>query len=128
MDFSGINRIFCLIDRHAHHKMKKEDVMKNIALVFIIVFSIFFVISCGSSNDLSGEYDCIKHFSEEMVGVVSLEFNKDGTVIMKPINHEGTYTIEGDNVTLELEHFDLTFKRDGDKLISSDETTVYQKK
>lgn len=102
--------------------------MKNIFLVFIIALSLFFVISCGSSNDLSGEYVSIKHFSEEMVGKVSLEFNKDGTVVMNPINHEGTYNIEGDNVLLELEHFDLTFKRDGDRLISSDETTVYVKK
>ena len=101
--------------------------MKNI-LVVVIVLSLFFVISCGSSNDLSGEYDCIKNYSEDLVGKVSLEFNKDGTVVTKPINHEGTYKIEGDTVTLELEHFDLTFKRDGNKLISSDETAVYEKK
>ncbi len=102
--------------------------MKHILSGCIVVFSLLFIISCGSSNDLSGEYECIKHFSEEMVGVVSLELNKDGTVVMKPINHEGTYSVEGDTVTLELEHFDLTFKRDGDRLVSSDETTVYEKK
>lgn len=102
--------------------------MKNVALAFIFVVAVFFLVSCGSSNDLAGEYDCIKHFSEEMVGKVSLEFNKDGTVLMNPINSEGTYKIEGDKVTLELEHFDLTFTQEGDKLISTDETTVYEKK
>lgn len=102
--------------------------MKNVSLFFAAVVLILFLFSCGSSNDLSGEYECIKHFTEDLVGKVSLEFNKDGTVLMKPINQKGTYKIEGANVTLELEHFDLTFTRDGDKLISSDETTVYQKK
>jgi hypothetical protein len=108
--------------------MRKEDGMKNISLVFIIVLSVFFAVSCGPSNDLSGEYDCIKHYSEELVGKVSLELNKDGTVVMNPINHKGTYKIDGDTVTLELEHFDLTFTREGGKLISSDETIVYEKK
>lgn len=102
--------------------------MKNVTFIFAIAVLIVFLFSCGSSNDLSGEYECIKHFTEGLVGEVSLEFNKDGTVLMKPINQEGTYKIEGDNVTLELEYFDLTFTREGDKLISSDKTTVYQKK
>ncbi|MFP4179859.1 MAG: hypothetical protein ACLFQW_04415 [Spirochaetaceae bacterium] len=102
--------------------------MKNVSLVFAVAALLFFLVSCGSSNDLSGEYDCIEHFTEDMVGKVSLELNKDGTVIMNPINHKGTYKIEEDMVTLELEHFDLTFTREGDKLVSSDETTVYQKK
>ena len=38
-----------------------------------------------------------------MVGKVSLELNKDGTAVMNPINHEGTYKMEGDKVILELE-------------------------
>lgn len=102
--------------------------MKVFFKSLIVIVSIAFVIACGSSNDLNGEYDCIKHFSEDLVGKVSLEFSKDGGVVMKPLNQEGTYTIEGDKVTLQLEHFDLTFTKEGDKLISSDETTVYQKK
>jgi outer membrane lipoprotein-sorting protein len=102
--------------------------MKKVSLFFSAALLIFFLVSCGSSNDLSGKYDCIEHFSEDMVGKVSLELNKDGTVVMNPINHKGTYEIEGDKVILELDHFDLTFTREGDKLISSDETTVYQKK
>ncbi|MDZ7794464.1 MAG: hypothetical protein U5P10_12475 [Spirochaetia bacterium] len=102
--------------------------MKNVLLLFTVAVLIVFLISCGPSNDLSGKYDCIEHFSEDMVGKVSLELNKDGTAVMNPINHEGTYKMEGDKVILELEHFDLNFTRDGDKLISFDETTVYQKK
>jgi len=102
--------------------------MKNASLLFSVAVLIFFLFSCGSSNDLSGEYACIDHFSDDMVGKVSLELNKDGTAVMNPINHKGTYKTEGDKVILELEHFDLTFTREGDTLISSDETTVYQKK
>jgi len=102
--------------------------MKKVPLLFAFAVLIISLFSCGSSNDLSGKYDCIEHFSDDMVGKVSLELNKDGTAIMNPINHKGTYKIEGDKVILELEHFDLTFTRDGDKLISSDKTTVYQKK
>ena len=102
--------------------------MKHVLLVFTVAVLVLFLFACGSSNDLSGEYECIEHFSEDMVGKVSLDLNKDGTVVMNPINHKGTYKVEGDKVTLELEHFDLTFTREGDKLISSDETTVYQKK
>jgi hypothetical protein len=102
--------------------------MKTVSLLFTVAALFFFLVSCGSSNDLSGNYDCIEHYTEDLVGKVSLEFDKDGTVVMKPINHKGTYKIEEDKVILELEHFDLTFTRDGDKLISSDETTVYQKK
>jgi uncharacterized lipoprotein YehR (DUF1307 family) len=101
--------------------------MKNGSLLFAVAVLVFSLVSCGSSNDLSGKYDCIEHFSEDLVGKVSLELNKDGTAVMNPINHKGTYKLEGDKVILELEHFDLTFTREGDKLISSDETTVYQK-
>jgi hypothetical protein len=32
-----------------------------------------------------------------MVGKLSLDFEKDGTVIMKPLNKEGTYEVEGDH-------------------------------
>ena len=47
--------------------------MKNVLLLFTIAVLIVFLVSCGPSNDLSGEYDCIEHFSDDMVGKVSLE-------------------------------------------------------
>ena len=46
---------------------------------------------------------------------------------MKPLNSEGKFSVEGDTVTVNLEQFDLTFTKDGDKLISSDKTVVYEK-
>lgn len=101
--------------------------MKYVTVSVVLVVSLFVLFSCGSSSDLSGEYVCIEHFTDSMVGEVSLVFQKDGTVLMKPLNSEGNYTVEGDTVTVELEYFDLTFTREGGKLISSDETIVYEK-
>ena len=100
--------------------------MKNVTVYIVLFVSLFVLFSCGSSG-LSGEYVAIEHFTDALVGEVSLVFQKDGTVLMKPLNNEGTYTIEGDTVIVKLEYFDLTFTKDGDKLISSDETTVYEK-
>ncbi|MCF7915366.1 MAG: hypothetical protein K9L66_09375 [Spirochaetaceae bacterium] len=57
-----------------------------------------------------------------------MEFSKDGTVLMKPVNMKGDYSVEGNTVTLELEHFDLTFTKDGNILTSSDGTVAYEKK
>jgi len=62
-----------------------------------------------------------------MVGNISLDFQENGTVLMKPLNSEGKFSVEGDTVTVNLEQFDLTFTKDGDKLISSDKTVVYEK-
>lgn len=102
--------------------------MKKVTTVLIVAVSLMFIVSCGTSNDISGEYVCIEHYTEEGVGELSLDFNKDGTVIMKPVNMKGEYSVEGNTVKLKLEHFDLTFTKDGDILTSSDGTVVYQKK
>ena len=101
--------------------------MKYVTISVVLFVSLFVLFSCGSSSDLSGEYVCTKHLSESLVGEISLDFQKDGTVLMKPLNSEGKYTVEGDTVTIDLEQFDLTFTKDGDKLISSDESIVYEK-
>ncbi len=102
--------------------------MKKLLFVLIIIFSLFLLFACNSSSGLSGEYACTEHYTESMVGKISLEFNKDGTVLMQPLNSEGKYTVEGDTVTINLEQFDLTFTKDGDTLTSSDKTVVYEKK
>jgi len=101
--------------------------MKNVTISVVLFVSLFVLFSCGASSGLSGEYVAIEHFTDSLVGEVSLVFQKDGTVLMKPLNNEGTYTVEGDTVTVALEYFDLTFTKDGDKLISSDKTIVYEK-
>ncbi len=102
--------------------------MKHGAAFLAIFVSLVFIVSCGTSSDLRGEYVCVEHFSEGMVGKISLDFNDDGTVLMKPLNSKGNYSIEGNTVTVELEQFDLTFTKDGDVLTSSDKTVVYEKK
>ncbi|MBN2510556.1 MAG: hypothetical protein JXB03_09770 [Spirochaetales bacterium] len=102
--------------------------MKYVSVSLIVIVSLFLLAACGASNALNGEYICTKHFSEELAGEVSLVFQKDGTVEMKPINQKGEYKVEGDKVTLSLEYFDLTFTKDGNTLTSSDKTTVYEKK
>ena len=102
--------------------------MKKLLVALIILFSLFLLFACNSSSGLNGEYVCTEHYSEGMVGQISLEFNKDGTVLMQPLNSEGDYTVEGNTVTIELEQFDLTFTKDGDTLTSSDKTVVYEKK
>ena len=103
--------------------------MKNLTMVLLVAVSLMVVTSCGTSTNLSGEYICIELFGgDAMVGELSLDFGKDGTVIMKPLNSKGDYSIEGNTVTVELEAFDLTFTKDGDILTSSDGTVVYEKK
>ena len=100
--------------------------MKYVTVAIILVVSLCVCISCGSSNGLSGEFVCTEHYSESMVGEISLDFQKDGTVLMKPLNSEGKYTVEGNKVVVALDQFDLTFTREGNKLISSDKTVVYE--
>ena len=101
--------------------------MKYVTVSVVLVASLFVLFSCGSSKALSGEYVCTEHVAESLVGEISLDFQKDGTVVMKPLNSEGKYTVEGDTVTIDLEQFDLTFTKDGNKLVSSDKTIVYEK-
>ena len=101
--------------------------MKYVTVLFFLVVSLFVFFSCESSADLSGEYVCTEHFSESMVGKISLDFQNDGTVLMKPLNSEGKYTVERNTVTVNLEQFDLTFTKEGNTLTSSDETVVYEK-
>jgi len=101
--------------------------MKYVTVSIVLVVSLFVCVSCDSSNSLSGEYVCTEHFTEAMVGNISLDFQENGTVLMKPLNSEGKFSVEGDTVTVNLEQFDLTFTKDGDKLISSDKTVVYEK-
>jgi len=102
-------------------------IMKYVTVSIVLVVSLFVCVSCDSSNSLSGEYVCTEHFTEAMVGNISLDFQKDGTVLMKPLNSEGKYTVEGNKVVINLEQFDLTFTRDGNTLTSSDKTVVYEK-
>jgi hypothetical protein len=101
--------------------------MKYFTLIFVMLVSIFLLFACGSSNDLSGEYVCTKHITDDMVGELSLDFQKDGTVIMKPLNREGSYEVNGDTVSLDV-GFELTFTKEGNTLSSSDGSVVYEKK
>jgi hypothetical protein len=108
-------------------KLEQAIGLKNVTISVVLFVSLVVLFSCGSSSGLSGEYVAIEHFTDSPAGEVSLDLQKDGTVLMKPLNNEGTYTIDGDTVIVQLEYFDLTFTKDGDKLNSSDETAVYQK-
>lgn len=54
--------------------------MKNVAVSLLVALALVFIVSCGASNDISGEYVCIKHFSEDGVGELSLDFAKDGDI------------------------------------------------
>ncbi len=101
--------------------------MKYVTVAIILVISLFMCISCDSSNSLSGEFVCTEHFTDSMVGKISLDFQKDGTVLMKPLNSEGKYTVDGNKVVVNLEQFDLTFTKEGNTLTSSDKTVVYEK-
>jgi len=102
--------------------------MKKFIVLFVLLVLVFFIVACGSSNSLAGEYECTKHFSESMVGKISLDFSKDGTVIMKPFGNEGTYQVDSGSITIDLGNVDLTLKQDGNKLSTSDGSIVYEKK
>lgn len=99
---------------------------------FVKRLSIFIVLllalSCGSSGELDGEYLCIKNYSDAMVGKVILNLEKGGKVVLLPLNSHGTYSIEGDKVVIELKQFNLTFKIDGNKLVSENGAAVYEKR
>jgi hypothetical protein len=115
------------MERLETHQFCKGEMMRYVTVTVVLLVSLVFLVCCDSSDSLSGEFVCTEHYTESMVGKISLDFQKDGTVHMKPLNSEGDYAVEGNKVTVHLEQFDLTFTRDGDKLISSDKTVVYQK-
>lgn len=101
--------------------------MKYFSLTFIAIVALILLFSCAASDDVSGTYECVEHFTEDMVGELALDFAKDGTVVMQPLNREGTYEVDGDTVTLDV-GFELNFTKDGNRLTSSDGTVVYEKK
>ena len=63
-----------------------------------------------------------------MVGELSLDFNDDGTVNMKPFKKPGAYKVEGNTITITIQELDITFIKDGDTLHSPDNTVAYTKK
>lgn len=63
-----------------------------------------------------------------MVGKVILNMGKDGKAVLLPLNFHGTYNTEGDKVVIELKQFNLTFKIDGNKLVSENGAVVYEKR
>ncbi len=96
-------------------------------IIMVLVCSFLLLFACSSSSGISGEYVCTEHYTESMEGQLSLDFQSGGTVLMKPLNSEGKYSVDGDTVTVKLDQFDLTFTIDGQKLVSADKTVVYEK-
>lgn len=101
--------------------------MKRLGIILAIT-ALLAVVSCGSSAGIEGEYVCTKNYTEAMVGKAVLDLKNDGKAVLLPLNSEGTYKVDGDQVTIELEQFNLSFAIDGNKLVSKDGAVVYEKK
>ncbi|HZK19543.1 MAG TPA: hypothetical protein VFC68_02330 [Treponemataceae bacterium] len=103
--------------------MKKKQLIQRLVIISIL----FFAVSCGGAEKLSGEYICTKYFTESGVGELSLEFTKKGEVRMRPTKIKGTYTIEGEDVILYVNGVEIIYAIKGNDLVSSDDSVVYSK-
>jgi len=124
-----------------NNNLIKYEYMKNLNLIIIVIGLSLMMWSCegntssnetnaneevsteASSDGLSGVYICTKHFSEGMVGDLSITFIDD--VNAKLNKMAATYVVNGDSVMIKGKYFDLNLKIDGNTIGNND--VVYTK-
>lgn len=104
---------------------------KIIALVLVSAMLALLFVGCGSgsSNSIVGKWE-IKEEAEGISASMVFEFKANGDLAMTSemngseiMSQEGTYKVEGDQITVTLEGEDpetSTFSISGDKLTISD--------
>ena len=92
--------------------------MRKYAALFLIMVTLLTLAACGSKDALAGTW------SAELGadGVITWTFNRKGKCTMENayMEQDGTYTIDGDQLTVKLEAWSepstYTFSVDGDSL------------
>ena len=94
--------------------------MRYLALILI---GIFLFSACEKSDPLSGTWVCREHYIEDMVGMLKLDLNKDGTVKLSVGNASGTYEVKDKMVVLNVTMFGsetrIELEKEGDKLVNT---------
>lgn len=100
----------------------KKNIFKTFAAMTLVIAIALAMVACGSKDAVAGKWTA----DLGVDGVVTWEFNGSGKCSMKNayIEQDGTYTIEGDQMTVKLELWDeakvYTFSVDGDSLTMND--------
>lgn len=123
--------------------MKKLNFIMFITLICIS----FFVVSCGgnnneansskttnatvekaSSNVLSGDYICTKHWNDSLVGKTKLTFNGNSVSFAGVANT--SYTIKDNKVLIDMKTYKMEFIMNGNTLTTKGPAgeVVYTKK
>ena len=96
--------------------------LPSFAAMTLVIAIALAMVACGSKDAVAGKWTADLGAD----GVVTWEFNGSGKCSMKNtyMEQDGTYTIEGDQMTVKLELWDeakvYTFSVDGDSLTMND--------
>ena len=100
----------------------KKNIFKTLPAMTLVIAIALAMVACGSKDAVAGKWTADLGAD----GVVTWEFNGSGKCSMKNtyMEQDGTYTIEGDQMTVKLELWDeakvYTFSVDGDSLTMND--------
>ncbi len=104
--------------RQTLSKKKGHEIMKKYVVLLLIVAALLTLASCGSKDALAGTWSA----DFEYDGTITWTFNGKGKCTMENayIKQSGTYSIDGDQLTVTLETWDkpsvYTFSVDGSSL------------
>ena len=99
-------------------KRKKDLKMKKYVALFLVVVTLLTLTACGSKDALAGTWSA--DLGDD--GVITWTFNGKGKCTMENayMKQDGTYTIDGDQLTVTLEAWSepstYTFSVDGSSL------------
>lgn len=96
---------------------------KSLLAISVFLLSIMLVACGGTDKELIGKWE------DNLAGVSTYDFKKDGTVSVEVINdkYEGTYTADGKVIKMKINKKDveLPYSIKGDKLtVTSDGTEI----
>ncbi|MBW2006194.1 MAG: lipocalin family protein [Deltaproteobacteria bacterium] len=94
-------------------------------LFFTLAMLFTFIFSCGSSEDsIVGTWKPVEYYfagekqDDSYLQKTTLEFHKDGTgeTTVNGMKQTGTYTVDGNTVTLKTKYGPITYQLEGDTL------------